>query len=145
MFIVAVLAVSSLLGAPAPQPSDSARAEQERWQGEWKIEEMEIMTGTRTARLKFKPDDMAAWVVKADHLQLIGLNFPYTEATLQFARNKDPKRLTLQLLEDAKPGPKVEATYTREGNTIAIQILNFPRDKEGDTATVRFMLVRPKD
>lgn len=145
MFACTLFASAALLGAPAPQGADTAKAEQKHWQGAWKILQMEITTGDRTARLKFKPENEAAWRVKDDRLEVIGLNFPYSTAKLRFDSADDPKHLTLNLKDGAKPGPTVEATYMREGDGVEIEIAKWPRDKDGETVKLRLTLKRVKE
>lgn len=145
MFAYTLITTTLLLGAPAPQGVDAAKAEQKDWQGGWKILQMEITTGDRTARLKFKPEDEAAWRVKEDQLEIIGLNFPYSAAKLRFDSASDPKHLTLILKEGAKSGPTVEATYMRDGDGVEIEIVKWPRDKDGETVKLRLTLKRVKE
>lgn len=144
MFALTILSAASLLAAPAPATGDAAKAEQKVWQGNWKILQMEITTGERTARLKFQNSDEAEWRVKDDRLDIVGLTFPYTAAKLRFDSATDPKHLTLDLQDGAKPGPTVEATYVRDGDGIDIEMPKWPRDKDGETVKLRLTMKRIK-
>jgi uncharacterized protein (TIGR03067 family) len=139
------VAFTSLLAVNAPLPVDSSKEEQKHRQGHWKILQMDITTGDRTARLKFRAEDEAAWSIKGDQLEVAGLNFPYSKAKLRFDSASDPKHLTLILQDGSKPGPTVEATYTRDGQSIDIEIVKWPRDKDGDTVKLRLILKREKE
>lgn len=145
MFAVVLLSSASVLAAPAPPNPDPVRAEQKIWQGTWKILQMDITTGQRTARLKFRETDEAEWRVKEDHLEIAGLNFPYAAARLRFDPKSDPKHLSLHLQDGSKAGPTVEATYTRDGDSIEIEIVKWPRDNDGDTCKLRLTLKRIKE
>ncbi len=145
MFAFIILHTASLLGAPAPMNPDPAIAEQKLWQGTWKISQMEITTGERTARLKFRDNDEAEWRVRDDHLEIIGLNFPYAAARLRFDPKSEPRHVSLQLQDGSKPGPRVEATYTRDGNSVDIEIVKWPRDSDGETCKLRLTLKRIKE
>jgi uncharacterized protein (TIGR03067 family) len=145
MFAYILITTASLLFAPLPPAVDSAKAEQKLWQGAWKIQQMEITTGERTARLKFKVEDEASWRVKEDQLEIIGLNFPYSAAKLRFDSANDPKHVSLILQDGSKPGPTVEGSYTRDGDGIEIEIVKWPRDKDGETVKLRLTLKRGKE
>jgi uncharacterized protein (TIGR03067 family) len=147
MFAYILTTSASLIFAPIPQGDDAAKVEQKQWQGAWKIQQMEIVTGDRTARLKFKAEDEAAWRVKEDLLEIIGLNFPYSAAKIRFDSARDPKHLTLILQDGSKPGPTVEASYTRDGDGdgVEIEIVKWPRGKDGETSTLRLTLKRVKE
>ena len=145
MFAFTIITAASLLAHPAPPAVDAAKAEQKLWQGTWKVLQMEITTGDRTARLKFRDMDEAEWRVKDDHLDILGLTFPYTAAKLRFDPKSDPKHLSLNLQDGTKPGPRVEATYSREGDGIEIEIVKWPRDLGGETVKLRLTLKRMKE
>lgn len=145
MFAISLFTVASLLAAPAPSNADAAKSEQKLWQGAWKIQQMDITTGERTARLKFRDEDEAEWRVKDDQLEITDLTFPYAAAKLRFDSATNPKHLTLKLQDGSKPGPIVEATYMREGDDVEIELVKWPRDKDGETCKLRLTLRRIKE
>lgn len=130
------------LGAPAPQSDAPAKAERARWQGSWRIVQMEMTTGQRTARLKFESEE-AAVRVKDDRLEITGLNFPYSSGRLTLDPAAQPKRLTLQLLDEPRKGPTVEGAFTRDGDDLELEFPKWPRGKD-ETVVLRLILKRVK-
>ena len=72
-----------LFAAPAPP----APSECELWQGAWRIVQIEITTGKRTARLKFTDKDDAFWRIKDGMLSITGLMAPSSNANVGFAHH----------------------------------------------------------
>ena len=139
MTVFGLFAWSFLFAAPTPPDTDPAKAERERWQGVWRVTQMEITTGQRTARLKFDEADSAAWRVEGDVVELTGLNFRFTKARLSLDLAKDPKRIALTLVDGAKKGEKIEGTYTRDGDRIDVEFPNWPKEKD-ESAKLKFNL-----
>ena len=127
-----------LLAAPAP-----AHSECEHWQGEWRIVQMEITVGTRTARLKFAEKDDASWRVKDGMLTIFGLMAPSSNANLRFDAKNEPKKITLTFVDGTKIGPTVDGTFVRDGNSIEVEFLKWPR--EGETVKLKLSLRRAKE
>lgn len=139
MLAFGLFAWSFLFASPAPPDTNSAKAERERWQGTWRITQMDITTGKRSARLKFEEAESAAWRVDGDDVELMGLNFPFTKARLSLDLAKDPKRITLTLVDGSKKGDKIEGTYTRDGDRIDVEFPDWPKDKN-ESAKLKFRL-----
>jgi uncharacterized protein (TIGR03067 family) len=144
MSVLGIVISAYLLASPAPKGDDAAKSERAKWQGTWRIAAMEITTGERTSRLVFSDSEMT-WVrVNDDLLEISGLNFPYSAGKLTLDPTKDPKRLTLRLIDKSKKGPTIEGTYARDGDDLRLELPKWPRDKD-ETVKLRLDLKRVKE
>lgn len=144
MSVFAALATSFLLATPIHSASDPSKAESDKWQGGWRVVQMEITTGERTSRLKFTDKDDASVHVKDNCLEITGLMFPYLKGQLSFDPSRTPKRITIVLANDTKKGPTVEGTYTREDDGIELEIAKWPGEQNA-TVKLKLSLRRMKE
>ena len=129
-----------LFAAPAP-PTPS---ECEYWQGEWRIVQVEITTGKRTARLKFSEKNDACWRIKDGMLTITGLMAPSSNAKVRFDVKNEPKRIVLAFINTGTTaGPIAEGTFTRDDDAIEIEFPEWRDD--GKTVKLRLSLRRAKD
>lgn len=129
-----------LLCLAAPVPPDPAKSELDHWQGEWRVVQMEITTGKRTARLKFTEKEQAAWTIKNDQLEISGLMFAFTKAKLVL----DAKHVKLTLTDGALKGQLVEGEFVRDGNTLNLEFTAWPKDNE-QTVSLRLSLQHQRE
>jgi uncharacterized protein (TIGR03067 family) len=141
MFAIALFTSAFLHAAPVPPDTDPAQAECARWQGTWRVTEMEITTGKRTARLKFTEHDEAAWHIEANVLELAGLKFPFTKARLTFDPAQAPKRISLTFVDGPQKDQKIEGTFSRDGDRIDVDFPRWPKEKD-ESAQLKFSLQR---
>jgi uncharacterized protein (TIGR03067 family) len=144
MSAISVFISAFLLSSPGPRPDEPAKAERARWQGSWRVVQMEITTGERTTRLKFSEGEDANLRIKGDCLEITGLNFPYRAATITLDPTKEPKRIILSLADGEKKGPVVDGTYTHESDGIELELPKWPRNKT-ETVKLRLSLKRLKE
>jgi uncharacterized protein (TIGR03067 family) len=144
MSAVSVFISAFLLSSPGPKSDEPAKAERAKWQGTWRVVQMDITIGDRTSRLKFSEGEEAYLRIKGDCLEMTGLNFPYHAATITFDLTREPKRITLALTDGDKKGPVVEGTYTHQSDGIELELPKWPREKN-ETVNLRLSLKRVKE
>jgi len=111
---------------PSHTPKKEPPANQQRWQGTWRLERMEIVTGDQTARLKFTQDEAPTWTVVGDQLTSKGLVIDFT-ATLELDSSSDAKTFTLTIRDGAHKDGVIRGQYSLQANGLAIEGLVWPK------------------